>query len=82
MLFWESVNSSFASAIMGGGLGVMIICVMPQILGSIGLVVGVSYSVQHIITILVATFFILIFVSIVSMFKVSKMNIIEELKYE
>lgn len=82
MILFESAMAASSACILGGVLGILIIGVLPQLLGSIGLVIGISYSKSFILITLIGTFIILSTISIIPMVKTSKMDVIHELKYE
>ncbi len=82
MIIVENILSFSLATIIGGVLGVALIKLLPNLLGSIGLIIEVDYSIYELCTLLVKSVILLSLISIFPILKLQKIKVIEELKYE
>ena len=82
MIIVESIISFTVASIIGGALGISLIKLLPNLLGSIGLIITVECSSYKICTLLIGNVILLSLISIFPTLRLQKIKVVEELKYE
>lgn len=82
MLLFETLAVFSTAIILGAVLGLLIIQMLPKLLGAVGLAIDFTIPIGF-VAVVIAGIFIILFVSaIFPIKKITKINVVEELKYE
>ncbi|MGO1370118.1 MAG: ABC transporter permease [Senegalia sp. (in: firmicutes)] len=82
MIFFEIISSFLIGCISGLALSIWMSKLLGVLLSSIGIYLEFNFQWGNIFIIVGAIFIVLMLTAIIPIFKISKMNIIEEIKYE